>query len=107
MTEFQKILYDFGTKIVQEDISLGNLKNLVKSYSAPLVDAAISENLQSIVILDYTNCSVQIYQTPSHIEVNDEYIMSLGYNLDNISWMSCNERFPNINITSLQPNTLG
>ena len=43
--------------------------------------------MRDLVVMDYSVGNVYTYSVPESIEVNDEYIESLGYNIDEVSWM--------------------
>jgi len=40
-----------------------------------------------IVVLDYTNGTVHKITTTQHIECFESYLVSLGYDMDQCSWM--------------------
>lgn len=43
--------------------------------------------MKKLVILDYTNATVDFYDVESDIDVDDTYIEKLGYNSNNCCWM--------------------
>ena len=43
--------------------------------------------MQRLVILDYSNSAVHFYTVDEHCYVTDDFIESLGFQLDEISWM--------------------
>lgn len=45
--------------------------------------------MRDLVVMDYSVGNVYTYSVPESIEINDEYIESLGYNIDEVSWMCC------------------
>ena len=45
--------------------------------------------MRDLVVMDYSVGNVYTYSVPESIEVNDEYIESLGYKIDEVSWMCC------------------
>ena len=44
-----------------------------------------------LVILDYNNGIVHYYNVEKEVEINEEYITNLGFNSDEICWMSGEE----------------
>lgn len=50
--------------------------------------------MEKLVILDYGIGTVDIFDIPSDIHVDEEYIQNLGFRLNDISWMLC----PNLSI---------
>ena len=43
--------------------------------------------MEKLIILDFSNSSVFIYDVAPGTDINEEYVENLGYNIDNISWM--------------------
>ena len=43
--------------------------------------------MEKLIILDFSNSSVFVYDVASGTDINEEYVENLGYNIDNISWM--------------------
>lgn len=41
----------------------------------------------TLIILDYCNGTVHIYNVDSNIIVDERYIIDLGFNLSNCEWM--------------------
>ena len=44
-----------------------------------------------LIILDYEDASVHIYDVQSPIDVSEEYIEELGFNTNHCSWMYSEE----------------
>lgn len=47
--------------------------------------------MQQLVILNYTTSTIDIYNIENLVDVNDDYLSSLGYNPDECSWMWSDE----------------
>lgn len=43
--------------------------------------------MEKLVIIDYSDISVNIYDIDSEADIDEEYIHNLGYNPGNCSWM--------------------
>lgn len=43
--------------------------------------------MEKLIILDFSNSSVFVYDVAPGTDINEEYVENLGYNIDNISWM--------------------
>lgn len=43
--------------------------------------------MKDLYIMDYCTAIVHHYFVESHIDVDDEYISSLGFNLNQVEWM--------------------
>lgn len=43
--------------------------------------------MEQLVILDYTNATVDIYDIDPEVDITDDYIDSLGHNPNNCFWM--------------------
>lgn len=43
--------------------------------------------MKKLVVLDYSDASVHIFDVLPGIEVDDEYVTSIGFNLSNCDWM--------------------
>ena len=43
--------------------------------------------MEELVILDYTNTTVDFYKIDPDADIDESYIGNLGYNINNCSWM--------------------
>lgn len=43
--------------------------------------------MKKLVVLDYSDASVHIFDVLPDIEVDDEYVDSIGFNMSNCYWM--------------------
>lgn len=43
--------------------------------------------MEKLIILDFCNCEVHVYNIPSSLIVNEEYILSLGFRASECQWM--------------------
>ena len=44
--------------------------------------------MKELVILNYNKSEVHFYNVDYDTDINEDYIKSLGYNIDECSWMS-------------------
>ena len=47
--------------------------------------------MEKLIILDYTNAAVDIYNVDSEADVDETYLNNLGYSPDCCSWMICED----------------
>lgn len=43
--------------------------------------------MRKLIILNFTTCSVDIYDVDSDADIDEEYISRLGYSINSIEWM--------------------
>lgn len=43
--------------------------------------------MEKLIILDYTNGTVDVYDVETNADIDESYIENLGYNTNNCSWM--------------------
>ena len=43
--------------------------------------------MEKLVVLDYSTCTLHVYNIETEESVSDEYIVNLGYNPDACYWM--------------------
>lgn len=43
--------------------------------------------MEKLIILDYTNATVDLYDVESDANIDESYIEELGFNTNNCSWM--------------------
>ena len=43
--------------------------------------------MKKLIILDYTNDTVDVYDVETKADIDESYIENLGYNTNNCSWM--------------------
>ena len=43
--------------------------------------------MEKLVILDYTNATVDFYDVEPDVDIDESYIEELGFNANNCSWM--------------------
>lgn len=43
--------------------------------------------MEKLVILDYTNATVDFYDVEPDVDIDESYIEELGFNTNNCSWM--------------------
>ena len=46
--------------------------------------------MDKLIVLDYEDCSVHVYDVQSGVDIDDEYVDNLGFRLSNCSWMHGN-----------------
>ena len=45
--------------------------------------------MEKLVVLDYNDNSVSIWDVSPDTEIDDEYIQNLGFHLSEVYWMKC------------------
>lgn len=43
--------------------------------------------MEKLVVLDYSTCTLHVYNIKTEKPISDEYIVNLGYNPDDCYWM--------------------
>lgn len=44
--------------------------------------------MDKLIILDYTNTTVDVWEVEPNVTIDESFIESLGYNVSGCSWMS-------------------
>ena len=47
----------------------------------------VTENIRTLIIMDYSTGKIHIYNIHANLDVTDNFIEKLGYNIDEVSWM--------------------
>ena len=47
----------------------------------------VTENIRTLIIMDYSTGKIHVYNIHAALDVTDDFIEKLGYNIDEVSWM--------------------
>ena len=47
----------------------------------------VTEDIRTLIIMDYSTGKIHVYNIHADLDVTDDFIEKLGYNIDEVSWM--------------------
>ena len=46
-----------------------------------------AEDIKTLIIMDYSTSKIHVYNIHADVDVSNDFIEKLGYNIDEVSWM--------------------